>query len=74
MTFTESQQEMGSPYPQTRGGTRQPYNPHNPMKHPDDTRIIHPFWPPKAPASLSARTEQAARDFDACIRNYTRAA
>lgn len=32
----------------------------------------HRPWPPKAQATLAPIVEQRARDFDKCIRNYTR--
>ena len=72
MTITASRPEMGGPYPQHRGGVRHVYDPHGPA-HPDDTRIVHPIWPARAPVTLSQRTIDAARRLDRCMHNYLNA-
>lgn len=72
MVMIESFPEMGAPYPLERGGLPRVLS--TPVSDrcvfPDDHRIVHPEWPPKADRTLSPRTERLARDLDRMIKNY----
>ena len=67
----EQRREMGAPYPTERGGTRITSSPHS-KALPDETRVVHPIWTPRAPTVLSPTVIRQAQDLDRALRLYTR--
>lgn len=65
--------EMGGPYPQERGGVPRVLSQMGAPQVPDDTRIVHPVWAPRAPRALSQRTIALAQALDRALNAYQRA-